>query len=221
MQIKSLPSINQLKQRAQNLVQKGRKPPQNQSQPKNQENPQENQPQSLSPNLLTPIATKSFIMKAKPKLAVTSKNLAVFTLIVFGALFVTNMGLQLMLNRGEVTRDNLIEDIRKNAYVEEQVRGISNATSLYQTIKSSNTKVSNHLPQIVSSLEKNLEVSRIIYKRDQKQYLISASTNKATSYAGMIAHVLENEYVDSITLEFVDYKAQADKYTADFSIKLK
>lgn len=220
MQIKSLPLIKNLKQKVLNLVLKGKKAPQSQNPQKNQEN-QENQPQNPSPNLLTPIATKSFVMKSKPKLAVTSKNLAILTIVIFGALFITNMVFQIMLNRGEVKRDELISDIQKNAYVEEQVRGISNATNLYQDTKNTNIEVSKHLPQIVSSLEENLVVNRIFYKRDKKQYLINASTFKATSYAGMIAQVLQNEYVDSITLEFVDYKPQVNKYTADFSIKLK
>ncbi len=213
MQTKLLPSIQELKQKVLQKVLKGKK-----AKKKEKEQLQD---QNLSPNLLTPIETKSFLMKASPKIAITTRNLVYVTAVVFSVLSVTNFVLQNKLNIGVEKRDELIETIKKNSYVEDQVRGISGATKLYKDIKNQNLEVSYHLRTLVGVLEGTVTANSISFNRDKKYYEINASTNKATAYTTMITKLLDNEYIESMTIEFVDYKPQTNEYTADFKVELK
>jgi len=160
-------------------------------------------------------------MRARPKLAVTAKSLAYLTLAIFGALFITNMVFQAMLNQQEKQRDALVEEISKNAYVEDTVRGISSATNLYKQTKANNPDISDDLSKIMKAFENNLEINSIEYKRKDRSYGINASTSKATAYAPMIADILSIDQVNSVTIDYVAYKPQVNKYTGNFVIKLK
>ena len=213
MQTKLLPLIKELKQKVLQKVLKRKK-----AQKKEQEQLEE---KNLSPNLLIPIETKSFVMKARPKIAKTTRNLVYATAIVFGVLFIINLILQQQLNKGVKERDELIEVIKENAYVEDQVRGISKATKLYENTKASNLDISLHLNDLTEVLGGTVVVNSISFDRDKNYYNVNASTNKATAYATMIGRLLESEYIESMTIELVNFKAQTHEYTADFKVNVK
>jgi len=160
-------------------------------------------------------------MKAIPKIFSTTRNLVYATAILYTAISITNLVVQGMLNKRVKQRDELVTVIKKNAYVEDQVRGISNATKLYRDTKYNNLMISDHLRPLVSVLNDTVEINSIIFKRDDGYYTVNASTNKATSYASMIGKILQNEHIDSMSIEFVDYKAQINKYTAEFKVIIK
>ena len=179
------------------------------------------QESNLSPNLLTPIETKSFVMKARPKIARTTRNLVYVTAVVFIILSIINLVLQLRLNAGVKKRDDLIEDIRRNSYVEEQVKGISHATKLYKSTKAQNPDIAPHLKELVEILEETVTATNIRFVRKNNYYLVMATSDKATAYATMITKLLENEYIESMTLDLVDYKSQSNEYLAEFKVAIK
>ena len=196
---------------------KGKKAQKKKAEEKAQQLAEEN----LSPNLLTPLATKSFIMKAKPKLATTAKTLATLTLAVFMALFITNVMFQVMLNRGEKKRDELVEEINRNSYVEETVKGISYATNLFKKTTKTNPIVSEHLKEIVNIMTKNLVINSIDYRRDHNEYVMNLTAAKATSFAKMLVEILNIEQVESIAIDFVEYDTHDNEYSGEFTITIK
>jgi hypothetical protein len=160
-------------------------------------------------------------MRAKPKLATTAKTLATLTLAVFLALFITNMTFQVLLNRQEKKRNELIDEINKNSYVEEQIRGISSATNLYKETVDSNPDISEHLSSIVGTIQDDLTINSIDYDREHSNYEINLSTNSAPVYASMLSKMLNIEQVDSVVVDFVSYKPVVNRYTGNFIINLK
>ena len=160
-------------------------------------------------------------MRAVPKVFSTTKNLVYATALVYTSLFITNFVMQGMLDRGVEERDELIVVIKKNAYVEDQVRGISNATKLYRDTKTHNLNIFTHLKPLVDVLEDTVVINSITFDREDNYYTVNASTNKATSYATMIRKLLDSERIESMTIEYVDFKAQINEYTADFKVTIK
>lgn len=179
------------------------------------------QERNLSPNLLLPIETKSIIMKATPKIAKTSKTLAIVTAVVYGVFLIVNIVLQILLNKHTVKRDELIQKINEKAYVEQEIKEVSNVVKLYRDTKARNQDVSESLSHISNILEPRVRIDKLSFERDDLLYEIEAAAPKATTYAFIITEVIDNELVESIAIEYVAYNRTNNEYRAGLEVKIR
>lgn len=179
------------------------------------------QERNLSPNLLIPIETKSLIMKAIPKIAKTAKTLATVTLVIYSVFFIADLFLQILLNDLVRERDSLLEQNSQYVHIENRVKEISKVTKLYKDTKLQNQDVSDSLEWISQVLEPKVEVKEFSFDRDDLLYELEASSPRATTFALLITEVLENENVESITIEEVNYISVNREYEAKLAIEIR
>jgi len=160
-------------------------------------------------------------MKAGPKIAKTARTLAVVTAVIYGAFLLINLVLQGFLNSQLLIRDTHIETIERNAHIENQVKKISKVTKLYKDTRLQNPDVADSLEQIAKALESTVSIKSLSYKRDNLTYAVLAEANRATSFALLIAQLLESEDVESITLDYVEYLSGNRKYSASLELQMR
>ncbi len=160
-------------------------------------------------------------MKAGPKIARTAKSLAIVTVVIYAIFFAINMFLHGLLESGAQTRDEHIKAIEKSSHVENQVRIISSVTKLYKDTRLQNPDVGESLEHVVGVLEETVTIKELIYERDRLTYGLLAEANRATSYARLIAGLLESDDVDSIALNYVEYIPTSRIYKASLEVQMK
>jgi len=160
-------------------------------------------------------------MKAGPKIARSAKTLAIITAVIYSGFFALNMFLHGLLEEGVKTRDYYVEAIERNSYVEDQVRIISRVTKLFKDTKLQNQEVGESLEHIDGVLERTVTVKELTYKRDSLTYELNADASRATSYAHLIAGLLESEDIESITLNYVELITENGVYNASLEVQMK
>lgn len=160
-------------------------------------------------------------MKAGPKIARSVKTLAIVTAVIYVIFFAVNVFLQSLLESGVKIRDVHIEAIERNSHIEDQVRIISRVTKLYKDTKLQNPDVGESLEHVAGVLEDTVTIKELIYERDHLTYELLAEASRATSYARLIAGLLESEEVDSITINYVEYITSNRSYNASLEVQMK
>jgi len=160
-------------------------------------------------------------MKAGPKIAVSARTLVIATAVIYLIFFTINIFLQGLLERGAKTRDAHIETIERNSHIESQVRTISRVTKLYKDTKLQNPDVGESLEHIDGVLARTVHIKKLTYKRDHLTYELEAEAIRATSYALLIAGLLESDDVESITLNYVELIVDNGIYNASLEIQMK
>lgn len=160
-------------------------------------------------------------MKAIPKIAKTAKTLATVTLVIYSVFFIADLFLQILLNDLVRERDSLLEQNSQYVHIENRVKEISKVTKLYKDTKLQNQDVSDSLEWISQVLEPKVEVKEFSFDRDDLLYELEASSPRATTFALLITEVLENENVESITIEEVNYISVNREYEAKLAIEIR
>ncbi len=179
------------------------------------------QARNLSPNLLSPIETKSLIMKATPKIARSAKSLAIVTAIIYALFLIVNVSLQYKLDNYAQKRDEQLQTNNKYAYVEERIKEVSKVTKLYQDTKLQNQDVTESLTPIAKALAYGVDVESLSYDRDDLIYEMEVSAPRATTFAILIQNILESEHVKSVTIEYVIYISSSQDYSAGLEVAIK
>ena len=160
-------------------------------------------------------------MRASPKIAKTTKVLAIIILVVYIGFFAVNTLLQGVLDSNAFLRDQYIADIEGNADVDRQVREISNAVDLYKNVKSGKKEISDSLDDILEATQGKVEIISLNFNRKGNSYSLTTHANKASTYALLISKLLESEEVSSITLKNVIFEARNRSYSADFEMGIE
>ena len=160
-------------------------------------------------------------MKAGPRIAKSARTLAIVTAAIYMIFFVFNMVLQTLLDKEAKTRDEYIDTINKNSYVEEQVKTISRVTKLYKDTKMQNPDIAPSLQHVTKSLEATVNIKELAFNRDDLTYEALVEARRATSLAMLIQKLLESKEVDSITIEFVQLSPKEEIYNADLLIQMR
>ncbi len=189
-----------------------RTPPEDQKQPRDR---------NFSPNLLLPIETKSLLMKASPKIARTSRALAIVTLVVYTVFFAANFLMQSLINSRVEIRDDYLAHIESNKDIDVQVKELSKAVDLYKSVKGEKRNILESLEDVMEATKGTVDISKLMFERENAVYAVTANAGSASTYAFLINRLLESEEILSITLERVAYEPRNRSYSADFKISIE
>ena len=140
---------------------------------------------------------------------------------VFFVLIIFNFILDARLNALARTRDDYVLEIEINSEVEKRAIALTRQLELYKRVRDTIPPISGHIDQILAALNKHVAINSFSYVREESVYTFRSTAPTASTYAFLIADLLEVEEVDSITIISVSLDAGADEYNATLDINLK